>query len=54
VEAELWYQPISYRWAMNFLPYDATEPKRFIGYYQAMAPGSRLMLAHSTAATKSE
>ena len=30
VEAELWYQPIGFRWAMNFKPYDANEPRRFV------------------------
>jgi hypothetical protein len=51
VEAELWYQPIGYRWAMNLKPYDATEPKRFVGYYEAMAPGSAVMLVRTTAVT---
>jgi hypothetical protein len=49
VEAELWYQPIGYRWAMNLKPYDAAEPKRFVGYYEAMASGSAVMLVHTTA-----
>ena len=52
VETELWYQPIAFRWAMNLKAYDAMEPKRFVGYYEAMAPGSGVMLAHSTAVTK--
>ena len=51
VEAELWYQPIGYRWAMNLKPYDAPEPKRFVGYYEAMASGSAVLLARTTAAT---
>jgi len=53
VEAELWYQPIGYRWAMNLKPYDATEPKRFVGYYEAMASGSgsAVMLVRTTAVT---
>jgi hypothetical protein len=50
VEAELWYQPIGYRWAMNLRPYDATEPKRFVAYYEAMASGSAVMLVRATAA----
>ena len=50
VEAELWYQPISYRWATNLKKYDAAEPKRFTGYYDAMAPGSAVMLVKATAA----
>ena len=49
VEAELWYQPIAYRWAMNLKKYDAMEPKRFVGYYEEMASGSGVMLAHATA-----
>src|SRR5258706_1038069 len=48
IEAELWYQPIAYRWAMNLKPYDAAEPKRFVGYYESMAAGSGVMLAHAS------
>jgi hypothetical protein len=50
VEAELWYQPIAYRWAMNLKAYDAMEPKRFVGYYEATAQGSGALLARDTAA----
>jgi hypothetical protein len=50
VEAELWYQPIAYRWATNLKKYDAMEPVRFVGYYETMAPGSGVMLAHAAAA----
>jgi hypothetical protein len=50
IEAELWYQPIAFRWAMNLKPYDAMEPKRFVGYYEGMASGSGVMLAHASAA----
>jgi hypothetical protein len=53
VEAELWYQPIAYRWAMNLKPYDALEPKRFVGYYEAMGPGSGVTLVRIRVATKS-
>ena len=52
MEAELWYQPIAFRWAMNLKQYDAMEPKRFVGYYEATASGSGVILAHSAAATK--
>jgi len=45
VTAELWYQPIGYRWAVNFRGYDAPEPKRFIGYWDSMASESGLVLA---------
>jgi hypothetical protein len=51
IEAELWYQPIGYRWAMNLKPYDATEPKRFVGYHEAMASGAAVMLVRATAVT---
>ena len=49
VEAELWFQPVSYRWAQNLKAYDAFEPQRFVGYYETMAPGSGVMLAHAAA-----
>ena len=52
LEAELWYQPVAYRWAMNLKPYDAKEPKRFLGYYQATASASGLMLVRTRAVTK--
>ena len=48
VEAELWYQPIAYRWAMNLKKYDATEPGRFVGYYEQTASGSGVVLAHAS------
>jgi hypothetical protein len=43
-EAELWFQPISYRWADNLKAYKGIEPQRFTGYYEAGASGSALML----------
>ena len=49
IEAEFWFQPISFRWANNLRPYNAPEPKRFIGYYDTMASGSAVMLVRSTA-----
>jgi hypothetical protein len=54
VEAELWYQPIAYRWAMNLNPYDAAEPKRFVSYYEAAASGSGVMLARATAVSNGQ
>ncbi len=44
VVAELWYEPIGFRWANNLKPYDAAEPKRFTGYYDAMANGAAVLL----------
>lgn len=49
VEAELWFQPISYRWATNLKAYDATESRRFSRYYEEMSSGSGVMLVRATA-----
>jgi hypothetical protein len=49
IEAELWFQPISYRWANNLKSYKAMEPQRFTQYYDAMASGSAVMLVRATA-----
>jgi hypothetical protein len=49
VTAELWYQPIGYRWANNLKKYnDAFEPRRFTGYYDSMGPATAIMLAHAS------
>lgn len=47
VEAELWYQPIGFRWANNLKNYNAFEPHRFTGYYDAMGPATAVKLAHA-------
>jgi hypothetical protein len=47
VDIELRYQPISYRWAHNLSGYDASEPKRFVNYYEQLAPASSIVLARS-------
>jgi len=52
VEAELWYQPIAFRWAMNLKTYDAPEPRRFVGYYEQTAAGSGVMLGRARAEIK--
>jgi hypothetical protein len=40
VQVELLYQPIGFRWAQNLKAYSqASEPKRFTEYYDAMAAG---------------
>ncbi len=50
VEAELWYQPIGYRWANNLKPYgSAAEPRRFNRYFDSMESGSAVILAHAEA-----
>ena len=52
IEAELRYQPIGYRWARNLGEYDAMETQRFVSYYDAMAAGSSLVLARTSAAVE--
>jgi hypothetical protein len=50
VEAELWYQPIGYRWAKNLKPYgSAPEPRRFNAYFDSMESESAVLLARTEA-----
>ena len=48
VEADLWFQPIGYRWANNLKPYNAKEPERFVNYYESMSSGSAVRIAQAT------
>ena len=52
VEAELWYQPVGYRWAHNLADQDAAEISRFIAYYEEMAPVSAVVLARTVATAR--
>ncbi|HEY7303726.1 MAG TPA: hypothetical protein VH601_06425 [Bryobacteraceae bacterium] len=48
VEAELWYQPIGYRWANNLKAYDsAGEPRRFNLYFDSMTSASAVVLTRT-------
>jgi hypothetical protein len=49
IEAELWYQPIGFRWAHNLAAYDAPETKRIVGYYDSMPSATAITLAHAQA-----
>ena len=49
VTAELWYQPIGFRWAHNLKPYNAMEPQRFVNYYDSMPDASATVLARAEA-----
>jgi hypothetical protein len=49
VEVELRFQAIGFRWAQNLKKYDAAEPRRFVGYYDAMAGVSSETLARTSA-----
>jgi hypothetical protein len=49
IEVELRFQAIGFRWAQNLKKYDAAEPQRFLGYYDAMAAVSSEILARISA-----
>ena len=49
MRAELWYQPIGFRWAHNLEPYTAAEPQRFVHYYKSEARRSAVVLASADA-----
>ena len=49
INAELWYQPIGFRWANNLKPYDhADEPRRFNAYYDSMTQATGEILARAS------
>jgi len=45
ISAQLLYESIGYRWAHNLEAYQAFEPKRFLGYYNAQAASLAKSLA---------
>lgn len=45
IVAELYYQPIGYRWAHNLAPYKASEPQRMVKYFEESASDSAIVLA---------
>jgi len=49
VRAELWFQPIAYRWAENLAGYDTFETARFVRYYRDMAAASATVVASGSA-----
>jgi hypothetical protein len=49
IDAELWYQPIGFRWAHNLIPYQAAETRRLIGYYESMSSETAIVLARAAA-----
>ena len=52
VRAELWYQPISYRWAHNLEQEQAEEIGRFVSYYNDFSSSSGLMLTQAQTIAK--
>ena len=49
VEAELWFQPIGFRWAHNVAPYKADESQRMVQYYEEAARRSAVILTKAEA-----
>ena len=49
VQAELWFQPIGFRWAHNLASYKAAEPQRMVRYFDAAAGKSAMLLASAEA-----
>ena len=49
IEAELWFRPISYRWAQNLRPYNSEETRRFTTYFDSMASDSAVVLSRASA-----
>ena len=52
IEAQLWYQPIGYRWAQNLKAYDAREIQRFSGYFESAGAATATLLATAVAASQ--
>jgi hypothetical protein len=48
VMAELWYQPIGFRWAHNLRLQPAVETNRFVAYYESMAATAAVVLARDS------
>jgi hypothetical protein len=48
VVAELWYQPVAFRWARNLAPYGAGEPERFVRYFDELSSSSGTILARDS------
>jgi hypothetical protein len=49
IDAELWYQPIGFRWAHNLISYQAEETRRLLGYYESMSSETAIVLAGASA-----
>ena len=52
VDVALLFQTIGFRWAQNLRPYEAVETKRFVGYYESMAPTATETLAKATTSVR--
>ena len=49
MDAELWYEPIGFRWANNLKPYgSAAEPRRFNTYFDSMQSAAAVRIAQDS------
>ncbi len=48
IVADLWYQPIGFRWAQNLRLRPAPETNRFVAYFESMADASATVLARDS------
>lgn len=51
VDAELWFQPIGFRWADNLRAYRAPETDRFVRWYDALSEITAVLVARGSATT---
>jgi hypothetical protein len=49
IVAELWYQPIGYRWAVNLADYETEESAQFLRFFEGMASNTGALLARTEA-----
>jgi hypothetical protein len=49
IDAELWYEPIGFRWAHNMAQYPAHEPQRMVKYYESLSPSAAIVLGKANA-----
>jgi len=47
ISAELWYQPIGYRWAHNLAGYKSAETDRMVRYYDSLSSTTGIELVHA-------
>jgi hypothetical protein len=52
VVAELWYQPIGFRWAMNLGGYDTRESAQFLTFFSDVSSSSRSVMARAEGALR--
>ena len=52
IRAELWYQPLSFRWARNVDDLPSAEAERFVSYFQEFSASAGAVLAGAEATAK--